>query len=330
MASTSRASSTASPPRRAARTKMASKRAWSRGVRNYMDTHGLLPKGPDAHRRGHPRWSVRHPVVLRARATSSGQTKERLNNPEVTAEARRCGAHVYRGLAEQQRLVGRSHHLAHHSPRGSAKPPRPPARPCSARARSATASTCRASSPTARATILLRLSSSSSRATRQVARPSRGEIARRRPSCRCVARSSTRRKRPSKSCCRTRAAGHRLGPGLRHGRQVRRVAPALRRRIFLLMDADSDGHHISTLLLTFFYRYLPKLIENGRLSGAAAALPHRPRQRDPLGARRRRKDRILARLPKNAKPGSRALGPGRDDAAAAGGRRRSTPSAASR
>ncbi len=31
-------------------------------------------------------------------------------------------------------------------------------------------------------------------------------------------------------------------------------------KIFLLMDADSDGHHISTLLLTFFYRHLRKLI----------------------------------------------------------------------
>ncbi|HUH05815.1 MAG TPA: DNA topoisomerase IV subunit B, partial [Kofleriaceae bacterium] len=32
-------------------------------------------------------------------------------------------------------------------------------------------------------------------------------------------------------------------------------------RIFLLMDADADGHHISTLLLTFFYRHLKQLID---------------------------------------------------------------------
>src|SRR5437588_2586063 len=36
-------------------------------------------------------------------------------------------------------------------------------------------------------------------------------------------------------------------------------------RIFLLMDADSDGHHISTLLLTFFYRHMRDLIRNGSI-----------------------------------------------------------------
>jgi len=36
-------------------------------------------------------------------------------------------------------------------------------------------------------------------------------------------------------------------------------------RIILLMDADSDGYHISTLLLTFFFRHMLDLIQQGRL-----------------------------------------------------------------
>ena len=36
-------------------------------------------------------------------------------------------------------------------------------------------------------------------------------------------------------------------------------------KVVILADADSDGHHITTLLLTFLYRHLPQLISNGKV-----------------------------------------------------------------
>ena len=74
-------------------------------------------------------------------------------------------------------------------------------------------------------------------------------------------------------------------------------------RIILLMDADSDGYHISTLLLTFFFRHMHDLIRQGRVFIAQPPLYRIAVGRETLYAQDdAQKEEILASLPSNRNP----------------------------
>ncbi len=74
-------------------------------------------------------------------------------------------------------------------------------------------------------------------------------------------------------------------------------------KVILLTDADSDGHHIATLLLTFFFRHLNGLFADGKVFLACPPLYKiTVGQETQWAADDASRDRILARLPKNAKP----------------------------
>jgi DNA gyrase/topoisomerase IV subunit B len=69
------------------------------------------------------------------------------------------------------------------------------------------------------------------------------------------------------------------------------------------MDADSDGHHITTLLLTFFFRYLQPLIKKGYVFIALPPLYRINAGKETYWALDdKHKARILKKLPPRVKP----------------------------
>jgi DNA gyrase/topoisomerase IV subunit B len=73
-------------------------------------------------------------------------------------------------------------------------------------------------------------------------------------------------------------------------------------KIILLMDADADGHHITTLLLAFFFRHMTELIRKGHVYIAQPPLYRIDVARETHWARDdAHKEEILASLRANAK-----------------------------
>ena len=74
-------------------------------------------------------------------------------------------------------------------------------------------------------------------------------------------------------------------------------------KIILLMDADADGHHITTLMLVFFFRHMTELIRKGHVFIAQPPLYRIVVGKEKYWARDdAHREQILAGLRANAKP----------------------------
>ena len=260
-----------------------------KAVRNFIETHNLSPKGVTLTAEDIREGLVAVLSVFVQEPQFQGQTKDRLNNPEVmSAVDSQVGPALEHWLntntSVAESIVARIILAAR-------------AREASRAAQQEVARKSADVGPADAARQAQRLHSIRPRRQR--------DLHRRRGFGRRVGQAGPRSRAPGDPAAARQGAEHRERVARRRCSRTRscrtsspRSAAASARtstsarlrygRVIILADADSDGHHIATLLLTFIYRHMPGPDHRrARLPGAAAALPHRHRQGDVLGARRR-------------------------------------------
>ena len=236
-----------------------------KGVRNFIETHNLSPKGVTLTAEDIREGLVAVLSVFVAEPQFQGQTKDRLNNPEllsaVDSQVRPALEHwLNTNITVAESIVARVILAAR-------------AREAS---RAAQQEVARKSATSGRLTLPGKLSDCTSPGrddselfivegdsaggsakqgrdrTRQAILPLRGKVLN-------TESVSLAKVLENKELSDLVTA---LGCGLGKNFELAKLRYG---RVIILSDADSDGHHIATLLLTFIYRHMPGLIASGRV-----------------------------------------------------------------
>jgi DNA gyrase subunit B len=236
-----------------------------KAVRNFIDTHNLSPKGVTLTAEDIREGLIAVLSVFVQEPQFQGQTKDRLNNPEVLSavdsQVRPALEHwLNTNISVAESIVARIILAAR-------------AREAS---RAAQQEVVRKGPTSSRLTLPGKLSDCSSSGrddselfivegdsaggsakqgrdrTRQAILPLRGKVLN-------TESVSTSKVLENKELADLVTA---LGCGIGKNFDLSRLRYG---RVIILADADSDGHHIATLLLTFMYRHMPGLITSGRV-----------------------------------------------------------------
>ncbi len=236
----------------------------NKAVRNYIDTHNLTPRGIKITHEDIREGMVAILSIFIAEPQFQGQTKDRLNNPEcqatveaVVRPAMEQWMNNNRSVADQiiARIIAASRARAASraaseavSRKGAGKRTMLPGK----------LSDCLAGGRAKSELFIVEGDSAGGSAKQgrdrnyQAILPLRGKV--------LNTESATLKKMIENKEIQDLLAA--LGCGIGNSFSI---ADLRYDRVILLADADSDGHHITTLLLTFFYRHLPALIAEGKL-----------------------------------------------------------------
>ncbi len=232
-------------------------------IRAYMDTHDLLPKKMDVSAEDIREGVVAIVNLFMVDPQFQGQTKEKLNNPQarsLVAGALRIeleqflNKHPSTGEAIATRVIQSAR--ARHASRAAATSVRRKSQVSHRLNLPGKLTDCSSTDPSECEIFIVEGDSAGGSAKQgrdrryQAILPLRGKVLN-------AEQASLKKVMANKELSNVVQA---LGCGIGDHIDVSRLRY---HKVILLMDADSDGHHISTLLLTFFYRYMRALIDEG-------------------------------------------------------------------